>query len=318
MVRDLLPGVFAQARVTPDADLLPVQFGRHAETYIIICEAEDKSPKTVDSYRRCLVQFGRYLKETGIDIDAVTSREVGVYLRSVKQRGCSADTVYSHHKILRAFFNWMKGDHLIQTSPMENIRQPRLPRRIIKPLSAEDINNVLILCSGNSFLDLRNRAIILVFLDTGLRLTELADIMVSDIDVRTGLFKVLGKGDKERIVRIGKITRHALLRYLLNHTGDEHLWLTEEMRPMSPVGVQEMVKRLLKRAGVSSSKHGPHILRHTAAINFLRNGGTITSLQMMLGHSKVTTTMVYLSSLGAEDMITDHKLASPVDRLGVR
>ena len=109
-----------------------------------------------------------------------------------------------------------------------------------------------------------------------------------------------------------------IISHLLQHNEGSALWLTEERHPMTPNGVQMIIKRLLRRAEVSSSKKGTHILRHTAAINFLRNGGALTSLQIMLGHSKIQTTMIYLTSLGAEDMLKDHELASPVDRLGIR
>ena len=144
-----------------------------------------------------------------------------------------------------------------------------------------------------------------------------SEYMLGDISLERGLIRVMGKGAKERIVRMGESAQKALLRYLLLRK-DHHdcLWVTEEGRPMGQYGVEIATRRLILRAGISRDlKHGTHTLRHTAATNYLRNGGNVRLLQEMLGHTHITTTMKYVDALGPEAMIADHKLASPVDNL---
>jgi len=199
---------------------------------------------------------------------------------------------------------------------MINIRPPRIAKRKRNGFSVEDINNLLFLTSGNKFLEMRNRAMMLVLLDTGIRLSELANIQLGDIDFNRETIKILGKGNKERIVRGGKRTRKALIVYLLSRS-DNHpcLWVTEERRPMTRYGVQSTVRVLCRRAGITDAKPGPHTFRHTAAISYLRNGGDIMTLKNMLGHSKLDMVKEYLSGLEDEDMIAVHRKVSPVDNL---
>jgi integrase/recombinase XerC len=115
---------------------------------------------------------------------------------------------------------------------------------------------------------------------------------------------------------MGKVTQKALLTYLM--VREDHykeLWVTEERKPLSLRGLQIAIKRLCSYAEVKSSKQGPHIFRHTAAITYLRNGGDVFTLQTMLGHSTLEMTRKYVSSLGTDDMIKAHKKASPADNL---
>jgi site-specific recombinase XerD len=163
------------------------------------------------------------------------------------------------------------------------------------------------------------RAIVLVFLDTGIRLSEMAGLKLDDLDVDSGLIRVSGKGNKERIVRIGQRTLKALLRYLLTRDDDcPAMWLTEERKPLHRNGISIMVRRLTARAGITRAKRGPHTFRHTAALAYYRNGGDIDTLQIMLGHSSTLITRAYLSTLGADDMIKVHEKASPVDNMKLR
>jgi len=203
---------------------------------------------------------------------------------------------------------------------MAKIKPPKLEKLLVTPFSRQDIDNLLTLCGGTAFVRVRNRAIVLLFLDTGLRLSELAGIQLGHIDVGRGVIRVLGKGAKERLVRMGTTTQKALLTYVLRRD-DSHecLWVTASRRePMTARAIQVMVKRLCRLAEIDGPKCGPHTFRHTAAINYLRNGGDQFTLQVMLGHSSLEMTRRYVSSLGAEDMMRVHEKASPVDNLGLR
>jgi len=197
---------------------------------------------------------------------------------------------------------------------MANIGGPKVPKVLIHPFTSQDIDNLMLLCSGNSFLALRNRAMFLIFLDTGIRLSEMSSIRLSDLHLDSGTIYIMGKGSKERIVRIGKKAQKALFRYLLSRNDAyPNLWITEERRPMTMRGVKICVIRYCRRAVVSGARPSAHTFRHTAAITYLRNGGDVFTLQNMLGHSDLETTRRYTSSLGVEDLIRVHQKVSPVD-----
>jgi site-specific recombinase XerD len=166
------------------------------------------------------------------------------------------------------------------------------------------------------FLGSRNRAIILILLDSGLRVSELASIKLEDVDTERGLIKVLGKGSKERVVRIGSTAQKALWKYLMfrHKTTSQALWLTEEGTPLSKCTVQIMVKRLKERAGVTV-KGNCHKFRHTFALSFLRKDRNPFNLQYLLGHSDLRMTRHYVSTLGAEDALKAHESASPADMM---
>jgi len=285
--------------------------------YLLACRVEEKSPLTIQSYAMRIGHFIKFIQGEKLadDVRELTNNHIRLFLSSLQGR-CQPSTINGYYRVLRAFFNWLVAEDVLKRSPLNNIKPPRIPKSKPQPFSKQDIENLLILCSGDKFLDVRNRAIILLFLDTGLRLSELANIQLKDVDFDRETIRVMGKGAKERVVRMGKTVQKALLRYLL--TRDDHydcLWVTEERRPLQRNGVQIAIKRLCKRAEITDATPGPHTFRHTAAISYLRNGGGEFTLQNMLGHSTLQMTRRYVSSLGAEDMIVVHKKASPVDNL---
>lgn len=149
---------------------------------------------------------------------------------------------------------------------------------------------MLVLCDG-SFLGYRNRAIVLTFLDTGLRLSELAGIQLTSIDFDKGIIRVMGKGRKERVVRVGKETQKAVLRYLLRRQDAlSCLWITKECKPITPRIIQSLIQRPDKRAGITDARCSPHTFRHTFAIVCLRNGIGEFNLQCLLGHTTLQMT----------------------------
>lgn len=158
-----------------------------------------------------------------------------------------------------------------------------------------------------------------MFLDTGLRASELANIKLDEIDSERGWIKVKGKGAKERVVRIGATAQKALWRYLVyrEKIKCENLRVTEEGRPMKVGSIQTMLMRLKERAGLMA-KGNCHKFRHTFALHFLRKDRNPFNLQYLLGHSDLRMVRHYVSTLGMEDALRAHENASPVDTLGLR
>ena len=158
-----------------------------------------------------------------------------------------------------------------------------------------------------------------MFLATGLRLSELANIKTDDIDSERGWIKVTGKGAKERVVGIGATPQKALWRYLVyrEKNRNRNLWITEEGRPMKSGGIKVTVLRLKERAGVTA-KGSCHRFRHTFALHFLRRDRNPFNLQYLLGHSDLRMVRHYVSTLGMEDALKAHECASPADGLDLR
>ena len=196
---------------------------------------------------------------------------------------------------------------------MATVKKPKLQHKTVKGLEPEIIKTLLNVFNGRSFNDIRNKAILLMFLDTGLRLSELVGLNLSDIDIERGIIKIVGKGNKERYARIGVKTQKALWNYLAHRPVEkEYVWLGKGNCKMTADGIAQMIRNLGKRLGI---RLYPHKLRHSFAISFLRNGANPFELQIALGHTTLEMTRKYTQALGFEDVFKRHMVASPVDRL---
>ena len=206
--------------------------------FVLTKQTEGKSPRTVEYYRDNLRRFLWYAEKHSWpdDIRLLTEWHIKEFLGYVatethrwgledngsesSQCKASLSTVHHYFVVLSCFFNWLVQEGFLQENPMARIRVARPKPRVIIPYSAEEIKRILAICDYNyehnaRFLGSRNRAIILVLLDTGIRLSELVGIKLNDIDNANGHIKVSGKGGKERMVRMGKATQKALWRYLM-------------------------------------------------------------------------------------------------------
>jgi len=282
--------------------------------YLLACQVESKSQKTIEGYRQRLVVLIQNI--AGRDIRSVTATDIRLLFLGLQQRGLKATTCHAYYRAFLTWFNWLVQEGYLAKSPMVNVKPPKVPKTIIKPFSREDIEHFLVLTAGSSFLEVRGRFMVLLLMDTGMRLAELAGLQLHDFSPSLETITFIGKGNKERQVRLGKEARKAMLKYLaFRNDGYPCLWVSEERRPLSLDGVKTALRRLGERAEITDAKPGPHTFRHTAAINYLRNGGDQFTLQIMLGHSSLEMTRRYVSTLGAQDMFRVHQKASPVDCL---
>jgi len=286
----------------------------YLKLFLLTCQVNNLSPRSVQDYSQKVGAFIAWCEREGIgQLQEITANHIRFFLLEALQR-CKPVSVHGYYGNVNRFFNWLVEEEILEQSPMSRMHPPKVPRQLIKPLSVQDINTLLALCQNN-FLGIRNRAIILTFLDTGLRLSELANIQLADMDLDRGIIKVMGKGAKERLVRIGKETQKAVLKYLLQRNDNlPCLWITEERRPMQWEGVQVMIRRLGKRAGVIT-RCSPHIFRHTFGTQAIKNGANVFEVQALLGHSTLTMTRKYAATIDSEEAIKHHRDFSPVDRL---
>lgn len=304
------------------------------EGYILNCRCEGKSQATLANYQnrlRCFMWFcqERNYPDEPHKITAEHIRQFLWYLASEPVRWndsstsarkpASKSTVNHYYRALNTFFAWLKREELITDNPVTRIKTPKIVQKVVQALNTQEVTRLLDRFSGKSYLDVRNRTIVMMLLDTGMRAFELANLRLDDVDTTSGSILIKrGKGSKQRVVRIGTTAQKALWKYItMYRCGDsDRLFLNRSCGPLDVTGIKLMIRRLGKKAGVANVH--VHRLRHTFAISFLRAGGDVFSLQYLLGHSTLAMTQRYLQSLNAEDAANAHRQHSPLDNMCTR
>jgi len=299
--------------------------------FLLSCKVEGKSYGTIECYTDKLKGFFWYATHYNWpdDIRLITTnhlREFLAYLRETPHRfnstcpramkPCNSTTIQKYYRALSAFLNWSLSEGLISTNPLIKIKVPRAEKKVIKALSHNEVSQ-LISVLGNSFEGHRNKAMILVLIDCGLRLGELLNIKTGDINMEQQLMKVDGKTG-ERVVRYGITTAKALRSYLKLRSRvnghNEYLWLTEKGNTLKDSSVETLFIKLAKKTCIHVH---PHLLRHTFATLWLKNGGDSLMLQRLLGHTTLMMTNRYCQAVGCYDAVESHKKFGPVDNIWV-
>ncbi len=291
------------------------------KSFIRDCKLNGLSPKTIRDYTQKIEKLLDYCHAAGITSpDNIASGLVKDYIASLLS-AMKVVSVADYYRSARRFFNYMVEENYLARSPMERMKSPKIPRTVINPLKESHITDLLFLCNPKKYLGSRNRAIILVLLDTGLRLSELAAMQVNDVysgdmtEMRDR-FKVMGKGAKERFVAISRKTQKAINDYIkLRRSDSPVLWLSEERRTLTDWGIYRALHTLGKLAHITDVKFNTHNYRHTCATMSLVNGANVYEVQSLLGHSTLEMTRRYVSSLNSENAAEKHKLFSPVNKL---
>jgi integrase/recombinase XerC/integrase/recombinase XerD len=307
-------GIAGTYHLTADIDIAG-QF----DLFLWSCRANNLSPRTIQDYRFKAGRFVQFCLYTGCHspID-VTANHVRAFLLRLQEHNC-AKSVHDYYRVLKRFFNWMVEEDILQYSPMTKIKPPRVPETIIKPFTDSHIRGILLLCDEHTRAGIRNRAIILMLLDTGIRLNELANIQLADLDLDNETVIVMGKGNRQRMVRIGKVAQKALLQYLLSRK-DNHscLWVTEEGKPLAKAGISVMFRVLKHRAGFQDVRLSAHTFRHTSGTWALLNGASERDVQLLLGHRTERMTRHYTATITSQQVLAKHRQFSPVDRLRLK
>lgn len=292
---------------------------RYLQLFLISKDGEGLSQKTLGDYYKKITRFTVRVHDKLIA--DITQEDIQWYLYDLKAT-CKPISIQGYFVTLRVWFNWLARNEYITKSPMAKMNKPRAEKHLVQPFQPGHIKDMLDLCD-NSFLGTRDRAILLLFLDTGLRLSEMASIKLSDIDYGRSTIKVMGKGAKERVVAMGKTTMAALARYIVARTSrclkfqreePELLFMTEECGSLHPEGIYRLIKRLGKRAGLNIRCY-PHKLRHTSGTYALINGASMREVQLLLGHSTDKMTREYTATIDSMFAAERHRNFSPVDRL---
>lgn len=263
-------------------------------------KAERKAKKTVEAYTDSARKLVAYLKAQGMPTEpaAVTRDHLEAFIVDELERK-KASTVAAYFRCLQQFFRWLAEDGEIPESPMRNMKAPRFEEEPVEILTHEEIGAILAACRGKTYEDRRDMAIIRLFASTGLRLSEVAGLKVSDVDLRNATATVLGKGRKVRTVALGVKVVADLDRYLRARRGhryahQEALWLGRQGGRMTPDGIAERVKLRAAKAGVKGVH--PHRFRHTLSHNWLAAGGSELGLQSNNGWNSPSMLRRYAKS----------------------
>ncbi len=304
------------------------------DRYWLSNTADGKSPKTIEWYDAMLRAYSSYAKQTfgNNSLNHLKRDDVRGYILYLRERTrfqnhphnhsdsqpLSSRTIQGHIRTLKAFSTWVFEEGYTSENVLRDMKLPKAAATIIEPLSKEEIARIFSSIDVKTSIGMRDHTILAIFLDTGLRASELANIRMDHISLETGLIKVMGKGSRERIVPIGKFVQLTLLEYIkrirpgLGHTDTDYLFLSSGGKPLSVNTVKLLFQRLKRSTGIS--KLHAHLCRHTFAINYLMNGGDIFSLKEILGHRSLDMVNHYLHFTSHQIAIQHHKF-SPMDRL---
>lgn len=303
----------------------------------------NRSEKTLEWHRTALAFFKAFLEEQGVTlIQDIESIHLSAWLASLRTvpstRGkirCER-TIQTYARSVRAFCHWLVRRQLLEQNPFDQITFPKVGKPLIQTITAEEFEKLLWACAPPNETGpiaeraaVRNRAILWVLYDTGIRVSELCGLREEHFDRKHGILTVQGKGSKERRVALGQNCLRHLLYYLDHHrpeeeelaewgsSGEDHLFLSETRLPFTKNGMTLLFARLKKRAGITGKRVSPHILRHTFAIRYLVGGGDPFSLQELLGHEDMATVKIYMR-MNDETIQAQKRKFSPGDHLPTR
>lgn len=257
------------------------------------------SVNTLAAYGRDLAALVSSLEGQGIaELAAVLPGNIVTFLEDAERRGLAARSRARALAAVRGLFSFLVREGVLPSNPSRELRRPRLGRSLPKSVGVREVER-LITVSAGGFLEARDLAMVELLYATGLRVSELVSLQVSQLRLEAGYLTVVGKGRKERAVPIGTHARSRVLAYLqdtrpliLRRRLSPHLFVTRTGRPMSRQGFWQRLRRLAQRAEVVS-RISPHTLRHAFATHLVEGGADLRTVQMMLGHADISTTEIY-------------------------
>jgi len=305
---------------------------RDAESFLALLAAR-RAPRTVEAYRRDLEQLRAYL---GKPCGEATREDLERYTAQLRADGLSPATIARRTAAARSFFKHLQLLGERDDNPAAAIELPRRPRRLPKTLSPGEVERLISAAAGTQPRALRDQALVELLYGAGLRVSEAVGIEKAGVDLDQRLVRVLGKGDKERIVPVGRPAVEAVRRYLargrpyLDKRHRPELFLNARGGPLTRAGAFLILRRLAGEAGLEPERVHPHLLRHSFATHLLEGGADLRSVQEMLGHADLSTTelythvsdkrrreLYYRAHPHAVDRSSHHSLPGPGVRRGV-
>ncbi len=273
---------------------------KHIKEFMKYLTNEKRYPQTtVSSYERDIKIYKDFINENKINYITIKKDEIRTFLKYLDEQNYSKTTISRILSTLRHLYAYLVQNKVIEVNQFKLIRNPKKEKKLPNFLQQDELDKIFDIIPLDTSLGIRNRCIIELLYATGLRVSELTNLNIDDIDMHTKEIRVLGKGNKERIVYFGEYALKYLNLYidesrptLLDKNKSKALLINNNGEPLSSRGVEMVVDDIVKKAAL---KHNisPHVLRHTFATDLLNNGADLKSVQELLGHSSLSTTQIY-------------------------
>lgn len=260
------------------------------------------SQNTVEAYRRDLQQFAAYLApfggRQGVRLEEIQARDVVDWMATLQNAGQAKSSIGRKLSALKMFARFLVAEGLIGEDFTEGVEGRPIARRMPEPLSVSRVSRFLATPDVRHPRQLRDRAMFELLYAAGLRVSELVNLKLSDIDLEHGFLRCVGKGNRERVVPIGEVAAAWLLRYLpvrarrSRHAHSPYLFPGAQGGPLTRQRVWKLVRAYVRKAGIPQ-RVTPHTLRHSFATHLLGGGADLRAIQEMLGHARISTTQIY-------------------------
>lgn len=272
---------------------------KHINNYInYLRDIKNYSEKTILAYYDDLVEYHAFLDSKFTNIIEVKYEVIKEYLEYLYSRNLTKSSISRKLSSIRGLYNYLIKEGITDTNYFERITNPKKDLHLPKFLKEEELNKIFSVCSENTPIEKRNTLIIELLYATGLRVSELVNIKLTDIDQKEKVIKVLGKGSKERLVLYNNHTSKAMTAYLqdgynyLNKINSGYLILNKNGTKLSERYVRNIINDLVRKAGLDI-KISPHTIRHTFATDMLQAGSDLMTVKELLGHESLNTTSIY-------------------------
>ena len=253
------------------------------------------SNNTIESYKRDLTKFYVYIDK---DLKKVSKDDIKDYLKHLYDDKMNERSIARNISTLKSFYKFLNISKIINNNPVDSISSPKLGKKLPNTLSEDDINKLLNIKLIDNY-SYRNKAMLELMYATGLRVSELVNLKVYDVNLEEAIVKTMGKGSKERIIPIGDYALSALKIYINDYRSslfkrevNDYLFLNNHGKPMTRQGFFKIIKKLASEQGIKKD-FSPHTLRHSFATHLLSHGADLRIIQELLGHSDVSTTQIY-------------------------
>jgi integrase/recombinase XerD len=257
------------------------------------------SDNTIQAYRRDMAKFAAFAGERKVGVTELRREHVVDFLATLYRRNLDSRSVARHLVTIRHFFRFLLLEGTIESDPAANIESPKFRQSLPEFLSVDEVDRLLRQPDKNDVVGIRDRAMIELMYSTGLRVSELCGLRVSDLQMEPGCLRCIGKGNKERLVPVGKRALEAVRGYLreARHAfsrgvASPYLFLNQKGHKLNRIAFWKILGEYGRKAGLRKSLT-PHMLRHSFATHLLDRGADLRSVQMMLGHSDISTTQIY-------------------------
>lgn len=269
------------------------------------------SPNTIESYQNDLKKILLYFKK---DLTALVKKDIQNYIQYLAKNE-SSSSISRCISTLKSFYKFLQLNKYTTNNPMTSINNPKTAKKLPKVLSEKEIDTLLDI-SPKTDLDYRNKAMLELMYSSGLRVTELINLTVNDIDIKNSLVRIFGKGSKERIVPLNDYAIEALNNYILyhrtslfKHGENNYLFLNNHGNKMTRQGFFKTLQKIAYEKNIKTEL-SPHTLRHSFATHLLKNGADLRSIQELLGHSDISTTQIY-THISNENLQKNYKEFHP-------